>query len=174
MKLRPLVLATLGAMALVSSSLLTGLGHSREQVSLSVEVGGGRPMQAYTSFLYSYTEGVIEPNSGYIVFSVLDERGLASGWSVVFDSRRTVDLPETLTLDSAIPIAQGIQVRQGNSVLDGHSIEMIGSTMRTDTLRWTTEQSFGDGEYDLVLLSTMLVPNDEVHTLFVTMCGSAP
>jgi hypothetical protein len=177
MKRRQYVLAIIGALSLMSPSLLTGLSHSHQQAWFSVEVRYGGPIEAYASFLPTTTSSNVDSDPGSMVISVLDERGSASGWTVVFASRATFFPQETTDVDSQILVAGVIEVHQGNRELAGHSIQAFGSVAVIDSVRWTTVPQSGDGQYALTLEGTTPSANggsSGAHIVVVTMYGSAP
>jgi hypothetical protein len=174
MKLRQCLVATIGAVALMGTFLPVVIVHSQAQQYLSVEIRGGRPLEAHVSVLHPLNGGNagIAPDS--LVISVLDERGLASGWTVVFETRTAFSLREQPDADPVLPLHQGIEVLQGNPELAGQTVHRFRAGQTTDSLSWTAANRFGDGHYALTLEGTPSPGLAATHTLFTTMCGSAP
>jgi hypothetical protein len=175
MKPRHLVFACAGAMLLLGTMFVNGLAQSHVGVPLSVTIEGGAPLSTTVTFESSMivSDG---KRLGLLNVTVLDPRGLASGWSVVVETQGHFR-PEEPVLEHSGELASAlVVVRQGNGELGGHSIVLFGTVAPVDSLRWSAARSFGDGEYVLSLVGAVRAPAEGAGqlTLYVTLSGSAP
>lgn len=184
MTLRQRLLALVGATALMGLTLVSGASQPDDQAHISVTITGG-PLLGYLSSASGGYPAATDPEdsdgsaSGTLGLRVLDERGLATGWTVWLATKNYSGPGGHIGTDQLTFSAGSIAVIGGNANLTGQTTATTGGFGTPDEMRWISAPHFGDGEYDLPLNGTLRLPGSArsdayTYTVIVNVIGLAP
>jgi hypothetical protein len=184
MRLRQQIVAIFVALAMLGASLSTGLGHDNHDDDLvetsSITVLPGDPLSAFLTqaSMGLGTEITSGGLTGSMVVRIHDERGYATGWSVSLTGSDFTGPSGHLGADLLTLTPATTTVVLGNPDLAGLTAFDVAQMSTRPAVLWSAADSFGDGHYELVIDSTLGLPNSSgsgyLYTIIVNIDGSAP
>jgi hypothetical protein len=183
MTLRQRLLAMAGALLLLAASLSGGRSQHADQASISITILPGSPLVA--SLSNPLSDDVVAASrslrdhdeSGTLVLTVVDLRGLANGWTIQVAAQDFSSSNGHIGAGSLALHPERISVLEGNPDLTGHSLSDPLRASTTGMTLWSTANQFGDGAYDLSIDVAMTLPGNAVagiYTVMLTIGSSAP
>jgi hypothetical protein len=176
MRSRHRVVTIVMALALAGMTAFSGLVQGKDQATFGVTVLGGGGLTAWLegSAIRPFVASADgrDPMDGTLVVTVIDERGLATGWNVLVGAG---PLPGIDGIASMALVPGPMSVVQGNPDLRGHNVFAVEPVTAWATRLWSSAPAFGDGEYDLVLDGRMGAGSgDHTATIIITISGVSP
>jgi hypothetical protein len=183
MNLRNRFIATVGATALLATTVLTGVAQSANDTASVVINAQGTPTFSvaitasdFAPLTYNFID---QSTSGTVKVTTSDTRGTAAGWNVQlnasnFDGAGTTD---EIAVDPNLAFTSGsITQTAGTSGIAGQARTLLAPVTTADQTLWVAGAGSGDGIYDLDLAASLNVPGGTLvdtytSTLTVTLAS---
>ena len=154
MNMRPPAWWFLLLMMLVGICPGDALANAGPQARSSVTILTGPPLSvAFTSYSvmpFAQADRMGSPPANGVGITVWDERGLVSGWSILFSIEAEVQpRPVAVALDPRY-----LRVDLGNPDLSGFELRTLDSAPDRDMYQWSSRPGYGDGVYTLFFHGT--------------------
>ena len=185
MNLRHRLTAVAGSAALLGLTLVSGLAQLEDEATVDIEILGGGPLSVsiaespsggFSDVSYNFDD---QDSTGTLVVTVVDERGIASGWSVFVAADDFSGTSGIVGIENLDLVPGVIDHQRGNIDLSGQQTFPVAPMSSANTLLWSASEDFGDGDYDLPLAGTLTIPGGTLvgtytSTLTVTINGATP
>lgn len=182
MRLRQHIVALIGTLSILGATLTSGVAAGAEgAVTLSVTVLAGDPISA------KLTDASMNPLagdppalglSGTMVVRVRDVRGYATGWKLSLGTQDFSGNSGHFGSDLLAISPQTMILIQGNPDLTGLEGFDVDPMSTNPAPLWTASDRFGDGVYEMSLVSTLGLPEGPasgyLYTVILHIDGSAP
>jgi len=174
MNTRNRILASLGAMALMVSTVLPGLaadttvnanavvdvqvkGIENGTVSISISESDE---DTFDDVTYNYT--TTTPSYGDFVVTVTDQRGTAAGWNVTlqgtnFERQQNKSVGQDIAIGQ-LGLIPRTPTRVSNAGTTPVAVNTIGSMSTSPNQFWQANSNQGDGVFQTVVDGTLTVP----------------
>lgn len=174
MNTRNRILASLGAMALMVSSVLPGLaadttvnanavvdvqvkGIENGTVSISISESDE---DTFDDVTYNYT--TTTPSYGDFVVTVTDQRGTAAGWNVTlqgtdFERQQNKSVGQDIAIGQ-LGLIPRTPTRVSNAGTTPTAVSTIGTMSTSPSQFWQANSNQGDGVFKTVVDGTLTVP----------------
>ncbi len=185
MNLRNQLIALIGSVAMFGPTMMSSVAQLEDKTTVEIQIVGGGSLSVsiseslaggFSDVSYNFTKQL---SAGTLVVTVVDERGIASGWNVFVSADDFSGSSGVIDIQSLDLIPGQIDHQRGNVDLDGLTTFPVAPVSTGNTLFWSASGNFGDGEYNLPLVGIFSIPVGTLvgvytSTLTVTVSDAMP